>query len=241
VTAVAEVLELHRRHIPLPEIAALCLTTFQRVEAIVRDANLECTTTEVRRSSSRPAPSQRQPGRSCRAVRDAPASALPSKSDCTAPFADQCVQHLPQLRRYARRLATDRFMAEDLVQDTLVLALANQHRFTPGTDLRAWLFTIIHNRRVDGVRRAVREGQAVDFAELPDAVSGEQEINQRIQELRRALELLGGDKREILLLVHYRGLSYAELADTLNVPMGTVRSRLARARRLLRDIIERGR
>jgi hypothetical protein len=186
-TAVAQVLELHRRHIPLPEIAALCLTTFQRVEEIVRDANPKRTTTQARPSYLRPAPSQRQPVRSCRVVRDAPASALPSKGECTAPFADQCVQHLPQLRRYARRLATDRFMAEDLVQDALVLALANQHRFTPGTDLRAWLFTIIHNRRIDGVRRAVREGEAVDFAELPDAVSGEQEINQRIQELRRAL------------------------------------------------------
>ena len=152
---------------------------------------------------------------------------------------------LPNLRRYARRLAPDQSAAEDLLQDTLVLALANQRRFAPGTNLRAWLFTIMHNQRVNGVRRAVREREVVDLcvdlSEVQNGVGGEQEINQQIQELRRAMAQLTEDKRTMVLLAYREGLSYVEIADMLKVPIGTVRSRLARARSLLLEIIEGGR
>jgi RNA polymerase sigma-70 factor, ECF subfamily len=147
---------------------------------------------------------------------------------------------LPNLRRYARRLAPDRSAAEDLLQETLLLALAKQHCFTPGTNLRAWLFTIMHNQRINGLRRAMREGELIDLSEANESVSGEQEINLQIQELRGAMEQLNEDKRTVLVLADQEGFSYVEIADMLQVPIGTVRSRLARARSLLREIMQGG-
>jgi RNA polymerase sigma-70 factor (ECF subfamily) len=147
---------------------------------------------------------------------------------------------LPNLRRYARRLAHDRSAAEDLLQETLLLALAKQHRFTPGTNLRAWLFTIMHNQRINGLRRATREGELVDLSEVNESVSGKQELNLQIQELRGAMEQLNEDKRTVLVLADQEGFSYVEIADMLQVPIGTVRSRLARARSLLREIMQGG-
>jgi RNA polymerase sigma-70 factor (ECF subfamily) len=242
-TVVADVIELHRRKIPLPEIAAACLTSFQRVEEIIQDARPRPRQSHPRR------PPRRQRGPSLPTVSPinsttSLAAKSLSRSDCDASFGDQCIHYLPNLRRYARRLAPDRSTAEDLLQDTLVLALANQHRFTPGTNLSAWLVTIMHNQRINGLRRAVRERKLVDLSvqlsEVQNAVSGEQEINRQIQELRRAMEQLTEDKRTVLLLAYDEGLSYVEIADMLKVPIGTVRSKLARARSRLHEIIDDG-
>jgi RNA polymerase sigma-70 factor (ECF subfamily) len=162
----------------------------------------------------------------------------PERNEQHAPFGDQCVRWLPKLRRYARSLASDRFAADDLVQDTMLLALRKRERFAPGTDLRAWLFTIMRNQLINGVRRATRQGLQVDLSEAPDAVSGDQEINQAIQELRRALAQMPERKRQIVVLAYCHEHTYDEIADMLKIPAGTFRSRLARARVLLRGIME---
>ena len=241
-SVVADVLELHRRKTPLPEIAAACLTSFQRVEEIIKDARPGPRRSHPRRSPRRQSGPWLQMFPPLKSPTSLPAKFL-SRSHGVS-FGDQCVRYLPNLRRYARRLAPDRSTAEDLIQDTLVLALANQHRFTPGTNLSAWLITIMHNQRINGLRRAVREHERVDLSvnlsEVQNAVSGEQEINRQIQELRRAMEQLTDDKRRLLLLAYHEGLSYVEIADMLKVPIGTVRSRLARTRSLLCEIIADG-
>jgi RNA polymerase sigma-70 factor, ECF subfamily len=153
----------------------------------------------------------------------------------TSNFDDACVGYLPDLRRFARRLVRDRLGADDLTQDTMMRALANRHRFTPGTNLRAWLFTIMRNQRINNVRRAGREGVPVELTEVTEVLDGGQEMSQQIRELRRALEALPESKREIVLLAHYQGLRYDEIASRLRIPEGTVRSRLVRARMLLRQ------
>lgn len=153
-------------------------------------------------------------------------------------FDEDCLGYLPELQRFARRLARDRLSADDLTQDTMLRAFANRHRFTPGTNLRAWLFTIMRHQRIDGARRALRRGVSVELDEITDAVEGGQEANQQIVELRKALEKLPRSKREILLLAHYQRLRYDEIADRLKIPEGTVRSRLVRARMLLREMLE---
>jgi RNA polymerase sigma-70 factor (ECF subfamily) len=156
----------------------------------------------------------------------------------TTTFDEACVGYLPDLRRFARRLAPDRPAADDLTQDTMLRALANRHRFTPGTNLRAWLFTIMKNQRINGARRAHRQGVAAELSEITETVDGGQETNQQIQELRRALEKLPAGKREIVMLAHYQELPYDEIADRLKIPEGTVRSRLVRVRRRLRESLE---
>ena len=238
-TVVADVLSLHRRKMPSPEIAAACLTSFQRVEQIIQDARPRARLSHPRQSL------RGQRGLSLRTVQPIVSITsarvrLPSKSDRSASFGDSCAQYLPNLRRYARRLAPDRSAAEDLLQETLLLALAKQHRFTPGTNLRAWLFTIMHNQRINGLRRAMREGELIDLSEANESVSGEQEINLQVQELRGAMEQLNEDKRTVLVLADQEGFSYVEIADMLQLPIGTVRSRLARARSLLREIMQGG-
>jgi RNA polymerase sigma-70 factor, ECF subfamily len=152
-------------------------------------------------------------------------------------FDDACVGYLPDLRRFARRLVPDRLGADDLTQDTMMRALANRHRFTPGTNLRAWLFTIMRNQRINNLRRAGREGVAVELTEVTEVLDGGQEKSQQLQELRRALKSLPESKREIVMLAHYQGLRYDEIASRLQIPAGTVRSRLVRARMLLRQAL----
>jgi RNA polymerase sigma-70 factor, ECF subfamily len=152
-------------------------------------------------------------------------------------FEEACVGYLPDLRRFARRLVRDRLSADDLTQDTMLRALANRHQFTPGTNLRAWLFTIMRNQRINNLRRQHREGVAAELSEVTEVVDGGQEVGQQIQELRRALEALPQGKREIVLLAHYQELPYGEIANRLRIPEGTVRSRLVRARSLLREAL----
>ena len=129
-------------------------------------------------------------------------------------------------------------MAEDLVQDTMLLALRKQHRFAPDTDLRAWLFTIMRNQRINGVRRAVREGVQLDLSEAPVVVSGGQDANEAAYAVRRALAQMPENKRVAVLLADCHELTYSEIVDTLKIPIGTVRSRVTRGRQLLRTLIE---
>ena len=151
--------------------------------------------------------------------------------------ADQIEAVIPRLRRYARALTGERIAADDLVQDTLERALRKLHLFRPGTDLRAWLFTVMHNVFVNQVRAGrLPVVDDEDMAELPQR---EQEADGlAIRDLDRALLRLPDDQRAVLLLVALEDMSYEEAARTLEIPIGTVMSRLSRAREKLRAMMQ---
>ena len=141
------------------------------------------------------------------------------------------VEHeIPRLRRYARALTRDSNRADDLVQDTLVRGLAKAHLWQPDTDMRAWLFTIMHNQYVNNVRRAHREPTTVDVDQVASTLVAitDPTASRRLNELDRAMGHLAKGQREVVLLVGLEGVSYDEAAQIIGIPIGTVRSRLAR-------------
>jgi RNA polymerase sigma-70 factor, ECF subfamily len=146
---------------------------------------------------------------------------------------------IPRLRRYARALARDMATADDLVQDCLVRALDKQHLWHEGTDLRAWLFTILHNQHVNHVRRAIREGAAVGLNgnEAMAATAQSPAKSLELRDLERAIGKLPEEQRSVILLVGLEGMRYEQVAEILGVPVGTVRSRLSRGRDALRRLI----
>jgi RNA polymerase sigma-70 factor (ECF subfamily) len=152
-------------------------------------------------------------------------------------------QEIPRLRRYARALtrATDR--ADDLVQDTLLRALTKLHLWQPGTDLRAWLFTIMHHQYVNAVRREARQAATTDIEHISSTFVATTDPTARRQllELDRALARLPAQQREVLLLAGLEGMDYDTVSQILGVPVGTVRSRLSRGRERLRELIGRDR
>ncbi len=147
---------------------------------------------------------------------------------------------IPRLRRYARYLARDVDQADDLVQDCLTRAIAKIDTWQPGTNLRAWLFVILRNAYISEVRRCIRMPFGTNSAEddLRLVVSGGQEASVELIEVRVALDALSIEHREVLHLVAVEGLKYEEAAEVLEVPVGTVRSRLSRARSALRARLE---
>jgi len=150
---------------------------------------------------------------------------------------DQVVALIPRLRRYARALVADAGAADDLVQDTLERALGKFHLWRPGTDLRAWLFTIMHNVFVNQIRRR-RDSAAFDEEAMALPVRPSHDGALAARDLQRALERLPSEQREVLLLVALEEISYQEVASALGVPIGTVMSRLSRAREKLRSAME---
>jgi RNA polymerase sigma factor (sigma-70 family) len=154
-------------------------------------------------------------------------------------FCQKLEAEIPRLRRYARALTRDEVAADDLVQDCLARGLAKQHLFQGGTDLRAWLFTILHNQHVNRVRRAVREGAAVAIGddEPSLACAPEQGLRLELRDLDRGLARLPEEQRVVILLIGLEGMSYEEAAEIVGVPVGTVRSRLSRGRELLRRLM----
>ena len=146
---------------------------------------------------------------------------------------------IPRLRRYARALARDVAAADDLVQDCLARALGKLHLWQEGTDLRAWLFTILHNQYVNQVRRAVREGAAVGLSETEPMLTRapHQGKSLELRDLERAIAKLPEEQRSVILLVGLEGMRYEEVAEVLGVPVGTVRSRLSRGREALRRLM----
>jgi RNA polymerase sigma-70 factor (ECF subfamily) len=146
---------------------------------------------------------------------------------------------IPRLRRYARALTRDLTRADDLVQSCLTRAVAKQHLWQPGTHLRAWLFTLLHNQHVNDVRRSVREGKNVSIEDAapvltvqPNAIA-----TLELRDLERALGKLAPEQRQVILLVGLEGMRYDEVAEILGVPVGTVRSRLSRGRDQLRILM----
>jgi len=147
--------------------------------------------------------------------------------------AERLVELIPRLRRYARALVGDRATADDLVQDTLERAWAKLHLYRRGTDLRAWLFTVMHNVHVNRVRAARSTDQLDD--EMPElAQRARQGDSLLVRDLDRALVRLPVEQRAVLLLVTLEEMSYEEVALALGIPIGTVMSRLSRAREKLR-------
>jgi RNA polymerase sigma-70 factor, ECF subfamily len=153
-------------------------------------------------------------------------------------FARLLEEQIPRLRRYARALTRDAIRADDLVQSSLVRAIAKQHLWEEGTNLRAWLFTIMHNQHVNQVRSSIREGVTVDLEDAP-AMTAEPVATTRLElrDLERALAKLPTEQREVILLVGLEGMAYEEVAEVLGVPVGTVRSRLSRGRDALRQLM----
>ena len=147
-------------------------------------------------------------------------------------------KEIPRLRRYARALTRNVTLADDLVQDALARAVQKAHMWQPGTDLRAWLFTIMHNQHVNQVRRAIRDN-AIDLETCPQTLvaTTDPTASRQLRELERALGQLADDQREVLLLVGLEGMSYDQTAAVLNIPVGTVRSRLSRGREALRKLM----
>jgi len=149
---------------------------------------------------------------------------------------DALLAEIPRLRRYARGLTGDIARADDLVQDTLERALVKGRLWRPG-NLRAWLLTMMHNVFVNQYRAA----GALDYRapeDLPEfAVRPQQLDGIELRELERALQQLSPEQREVLLLVALEDLSYDETARVLGTPVGTVMSRLSRARERLRQVL----
>ena len=147
--------------------------------------------------------------------------------------------HIPQLRRYARALTGDYTAAEDLVQDTLERAWKRIGLWRLGSDLRAWLFTIMHNLYVNQLKANSRKlGQPPEQATLDLSVRPTQEDRLELRDLNKALRRLSNEQREVLLLVGLEQMSYEEVAKVLGIPIGTVMSRLSRGRDQLRAMME---
>ncbi len=152
----------------------------------------------------------------------------------------ELIDQIPGLRRYARALTGDPWAADDLVQDTLERACTKWRLWTVGTDLRAWLFTLMHNLHASGVRQAQRRegrGVAVD----PDDVAAELVAPDTAQDLaldlQRCLLRLPEEQRVVLLLVSLEDMSYDQVARITGSPIGTVMSRLSRARTRLQALL----
>ena len=155
-------------------------------------------------------------------------------------FARRLETEIPRLRRYARALTRDAARADDLVQNCLLRAIAKEHLWQPGTDLRAWLFTILHNQHVNDVRRAVREGVNTTVEEMAPLLTVPSNATDSLllRDLERAIARLPEEPRQVILLVGLEGMRYEEVATILDVPIGTVRSRLSRGRDMLRRLMD---
>jgi RNA polymerase sigma-70 factor (ECF subfamily) len=153
-------------------------------------------------------------------------------------FAQLLEVEIPRLRRYARVLSRDVSRADDLVQSCLTRAIAKQHLWQHGTNLHAWLFTILHNQHVNDIRLSVREGAYVMLEEAPElTVQSNAIATLQLRDLEAALGKLPPEQRQVILLIGLEGMRYDEVAVIMGVPIGTVRSRLSRGRDQLRRLM----
>lgn len=154
---------------------------------------------------------------------------------------DALVATIPNLRAFAISLTGDHHRANDLVQDTLLKAWANRDKFEVGTNLKAWLFTILRNTYFSDIRKRRRESQDVDGQAAAQLVSlPEQNGHVDLSDFRKALTFLSPDQREALLLVGAEGYSYEEAATISGCAVGTVKSRVNRARAHLAELMAAG-
>jgi RNA polymerase sigma-70 factor (ECF subfamily) len=155
-----------------------------------------------------------------------------------ANFKAELIELLPSMRAFARSLTRNPAQADDLVQDTLVKALANVERFEPGTNLRAWLFTILRNHFYSQLRKAKREVEDVEGRYAARLSSRpEQDGSIDLEDFKVAFAQLAPDHREVLTLVGASGCSYEEAAQLCGCAVGTIKSRVTRARKKLTEIL----
>ena len=169
-----------------------------------------------------------------------PAGTSPMSADAPLPHPD-LLAAIPRLRRYARVLTGDATRADDLVQETLARGWEKRRLWMAGTDLRAWLFTIMHNVFVNQRALALRDAQNVSLDGEGEAgaawqvpVRAPQQAHVELQEVLRELSRLPAEQREVLVLAAVEEMRYEEIATVLAIPVGTVMSRLSRARAKLR-------
>ena len=156
-------------------------------------------------------------------------------------FRTQLTLEVSPLRRFARALTGDPALADDLVQDCVERALAKSHLYDPTRPLRAWLYAVLRNLYISGLRRSRRSSVVKtvdDLMDGEDAVPPEQEHALAAGSVTEALDRLSPQHREVIVLVALEELSYRDVADILGVPVGTVMSRLSRAREHLRQLLE---
>jgi RNA polymerase sigma-70 factor (ECF subfamily) len=158
---------------------------------------------------------------------------MPSNS-----FREELLAEMKNLRAFAISLSGSVSVADDLVQETLLRAWSKSDRFQPGTSLRAWLFTILRNIYYSNYRKRAREVQDTDGAYARRlTVPGDQESHLDLEDFRKALAKLPAEQREVLTLVGASGLSYEEAAAICEVEIGTIKSRLSRARSKLVELL----
>lgn len=155
------------------------------------------------------------------------------------PFPELLIDNIPHLRRYARSLTRDAQQCEDLVQDCLDRAWSRMSQWQDDTNIRAWLFTIMHNLHVNNLYSKSRrkEWESVDSVDVVDQRQTGQEGMLQLRDLEMAMLSLSDEQREILMLVCVEGMAYEEVAQVLGIASGTVMSRLHRAREALRRIL----
>jgi RNA polymerase sigma-70 factor, ECF subfamily len=157
-------------------------------------------------------------------------------------FLDEIEESVPALRRYARSLTRNADRADDLVQDCLERAIRKQSLWRPTGSLRSWLFRILLNLYRNELRTSRRRGEHVPVETLlvEPAVAPAQPGRIALSEMARAIDTLAAEQREALLLVVLDGMSYADAAETIGIPIGTLMSRLGRARAALRNLTGSG-
>ncbi len=149
---------------------------------------------------------------------------------------------IPQLRRFARGLCGDAALADDLVQDCIERALAKSHLYDPARPLKAWLYAVLRNGFISGIRRDSRSTvvKTIDELHLGEGMSQpEQDYALDVAQLRDALDLLPAQQREVIVMVALEEMSYREVSEITGTPLGTVMSRLCRGRQALRTILEK--
>jgi RNA polymerase sigma-70 factor, ECF subfamily len=152
---------------------------------------------------------------------------------------DDMVALVPQLHTFARSLTRDGVRADDLVQEALMRAIHNIERFRPGTNLKAWLFTIVRNEHYSQLRRRKFEAHGVDTDLLPEpSVPPDHDGKLELRDLNRALAALSPGQRTALILVSASGFSYEEAATICGCAVGTIKSRVARARETLLQMLD---
>jgi RNA polymerase sigma-70 factor (ECF subfamily) len=153
-------------------------------------------------------------------------------------FADEILSYAQSLRAFAVSLTRNVEQAEDLLQETILKALSNQDRFMPGSNLRAWLFTILRNLFHSNYRKARREVEDPQGAFADTLITiPDQMAKLDMQDFESALAKIPRDQREALMLVGAEGLSYEEVAQILGVKVGTIKSRVNRARNQLAELL----
>ncbi len=154
-------------------------------------------------------------------------------------FSDDIVANIPDLRAFAHLLVKDHFLAEDMVQDTIVRALSCRNQFQPGTNLRGWLTIILRNRYFNLLRRSSYRAEIqMDVERVSGGGSGGQEEALEFRDFKRAYTNLPSTQRRALSLVGANGMSYEEAAKITGCAVGTMKSRVSRARLQLQRLLD---